>query len=148
MGVLLLQAKNGDKTVLEIEKFIQAMGKAQYALKEPCLRYLESIQWIFSCTSTLLRVCKVAGILAECSARGRQADQNQHGRPTLYHTKKYSPEFEDTPLPQISGALSSRALYISIYTILVLDFVLLASALLIFNCPTKVASLSLSLSLS
>jgi len=32
--------------------------------------------------------------------------------------------------------------------LLVMDFVLLASALLIFNYPTKVASLSLSLSLS
>jgi hypothetical protein len=63
----------------------------------------------------------------------------------LYHTKKYSPEFEDThpkfQEPSLPGP------YIYIHTILVMDFVLLASPLLIFNYPTKVASLSLSLSL-
>lgn len=48
------------------------------------------------------------------------------------------PKFQEPSLP-------GPYIYIYIYMILVMDFVLLASALLIFNYPTKVASLSLSL---
>jgi hypothetical protein len=50
------------------------------------------------------------------------------------------PKFQEPSLPG-----PYIYIYIYIYMILVMDFVLLASALLIFNYPTKVASLSLSL---